>query len=72
MVIYLNACRKEPLSQAQADHLKTLTEYGAQQYPLATAGDAAAPCELIALKACEKVSPGDCIAVPGERDGRRP
>jgi hypothetical protein len=60
------------LSEAHMRYTLKLTTYDAQRYLLAIATDDEAPCMERVLRDCEKSSPGECLAVSGEVDGKRP
>jgi PST family polysaccharide transporter len=64
-------CLEEPLSDAQKNYLlASRSEYVIQSY-LSALG-AGAECQKRALRVCERTDPGQCVAVPGELNGRRP
>jgi hypothetical protein len=69
LILQLAGCQPRPLNRAQAHYLATQTERTAQRYLV----DLADPiCAWKWIRACETRFPGECIAVPGEQDGRRP
>jgi hypothetical protein len=68
----LEECLGDRLSDAQRAYVRTRTEYGAQRYLFALVNAESARCARLNLEACERLWPGECIASPGEVEGRQP
>lgn len=62
-------CLREPLSKTQVDYLLKKTEFEIQKYVFALAYS---QCQDRELRHCERQYPGQCLATPGEVDGRQP
>jgi hypothetical protein len=69
LISELTECQPHPLNHAQAAYLETHSEREAQVY-LLPLGDPV--CQWKWIRACETIFPGECVAVPGEVNGRRP
>lgn len=66
-------CLVGEISDAQRKYVTTLDEYHAQRYLFAMAMDAdASRCAEQTIRGCESLYPGQCIAEPGEVEGRQP
>lgn len=65
-------CLHHHLSQAQREYVfsRTTSNYTAQRYLHAMATGEDAACQDRALRDCEEVSPGECLAQPGELYGK--